>query len=206
MIQNLKKTKLLLFIITFLLLSCKEEKYEFQVTNEPLANCIDGYATFIKDDLEYTYECDNYDLIGYISLEEMDATLGNDCWGWTDLQTNKEYVLMGLDNGTAIIDISQPNKPNYLGKIPTTTSNSMWRDIKVYNNHAFIVSEANDHGMQVFDLKHLRGINTKQKFVPDYIYNGFGDAHNIAINTESGYAYTCGAGNSRNPVGITSFC
>ena len=88
MIQNLKKTKLLLLIITFLLLSCKEEKYELQVTNEPLANCIDGYATFIKDDLEYTYECDNYDLIGYISLEEMDATLGNDCWGWTDLQTN----------------------------------------------------------------------------------------------------------------------
>ena len=141
MIQNLKKTKFLLFIITFLLLSCKEEKYEFQVTNEPLANCIDGYATFIKDDLEYTYECKDYDLIGYIPIEEMDATLGNDCWGWTDLQTNKEYVLMGLDNGTAIIDISHPNKPNYLGKIPTSTLNSMWRDIKVYNNHAFVVSE-----------------------------------------------------------------
>mgnify|MGYP001158654214 FL=1 len=202
MIQNLKKIKPLLFIITFLLLSCKEEKYEFQVTNEPLAKCIDGYATFIKDGIEYSYPCNDYDLIGYVSLEEMDATLGNDCWGWTDLQTAKEYVLMGLENGTAIIDISQPTKPNYLGKIPTATVNSMWRDIKVYNNHAFIVSEANDHGMQVFDLKQLRGINTKQKFVPDYIYNGFGDAHNIAINTESGYAYTCGAGNSKNPVGI----
>ena len=182
MIQNLKKTKLLLFITTFLLLSCKEEKYEFQVTNEPLAKCLDGYATFIKDDLEYTYECDNYDLIGYISLEEMDATLGNDCWGWTDLQTNKEYVLMGLDNGTAIIDISQPNKPKYLGKIPTTTSNSMWRDIKVYNNHAFIVSEANDHGMQVFDLKHLRGINTK-KNLSQIIFIMVLGMHTILLST-----------------------
>ena len=33
---------------------------------------------------EYEYECENYDLVGYISLEEMDAESGNDCWGWTD--------------------------------------------------------------------------------------------------------------------------
>ena len=195
MIQNLKKTKLLLFTITFLLLSCKEEKYESQVNDEPLANCLGGYATFTKDGIEHTYECKDYDLIGYVSLDQMDATLGNDCWGWTDLQTAKEYVLMGLENGTAIIDISEPNQPNYLGKIPTATVSSMWRDIKVYNNHAFIVSEADDHGMQVFNLEQLRGLSTKQKFSPEYTYKGYGDSHNIAINTESGYAYTCGAGN-----------
>ena len=202
MIQNLKKTKLLLITITFLLLSCKEEKYESQINDEPLAKCLDGYATFTKDGIEHTYECKDYDLIGYVSLDEMDATLGNDCWGWTDLQTAKEYVLMGLENGTAIIDISEPNQPNYLGKIQTATVSSMWRDIKVYNNHAFIVSEADDHGMQVFNLEQLRGLNTKQKFSPGYTYKGYGDSHNIAINTESGYAYTAGAGNSRNPIGI----
>ena len=79
MIQNLKKTKLLLFTITFLLLSCKEE-YESQGNDEPLAKCLDGYATFTKDGIEHTYECKDYDLIGYVSLDEMDATLGNDCW------------------------------------------------------------------------------------------------------------------------------
>ena len=31
-----------------------------------------------------------------------------------------------------------------------------WRDIKVVNNTAYIVSEAPDHGMQVFDLLQLR--------------------------------------------------
>jgi len=31
----------------------------------------------------------------------------------------------------------------------------IWRDIKVYDDHAFIVSEAREHGMQVFDLTQL---------------------------------------------------
>ncbi len=31
-----------------------------------------------------------------------------------------------------------------------------WRDVKVVNNTAYIVSEAPDHGMQVFDLTLLR--------------------------------------------------
>ena len=44
----------------------------------------------------------------------MDANSGNDCWGWTDPLTGKEYALMGLDNGTGIIDISDPFNPNYL--------------------------------------------------------------------------------------------
>ena len=38
--------------------------------------------------------------MGHISLEEMDAEAGNDCWGWTDPVSGKEYALMGLNNGT----------------------------------------------------------------------------------------------------------
>ena len=30
-----------------------------------------------------------------------------------------------------------------------STTGSLWRDIKVVNDHAFIVSEASEHGMQV---------------------------------------------------------
>ena len=140
--------------------------------------------------------------MGYVSLDEMNADSGNDSWGWTDLSTGKEYALMGLDNGTAIVDISIPTAPLYLGKIPTATVPSSWRDLKVYNDHVFIVSEAAGHGMQVFDLKQLRGLDSKQNFTADYVYSGYGHSHNIAINTETGYAYTCGAGGSNNPVGI----
>ena len=51
--------------------------------------------------------------MSYVSLDEMNAESGNDCWGWTDTQTGKEQALMGLDNGTAIIDISTPTDPSY---------------------------------------------------------------------------------------------
>ena len=62
-----------------------------------------------------------------------------------------EYAITGIDNGTLFIDISDPVNPVILGKIPTHTSSSLWRDVKVYNNYAFMVSEAGGHGMQVFD-------------------------------------------------------
>mgnify|MGYP001327497490 CR=1 FL=1 len=188
--------RILYFFILIGLLSCKYEKYEPAANTNPLAECIDGHAKFTLDGEEYEYECNGYDLMGYVSLDEMNAEKGNDCWGWTDPSSGKEYALMGLDNGTAIVDISIPTAPLYLGKIPTATVSSAWRDLKVYDNHVFIVSEAAGHGMQVFDLKQIRGLDSKQNFTADYVYSGYGQAHNIAINTESGYAYTAGAGTS----------
>ena len=139
------------------------------------------------------YPCNGYDLQSFISLDEMDAQQGNDSWGWTDPQNGKEYALVGLDNGTAFIDVSDPVNAVYLGKLPTHTQNSTWRDIKTYNNHAFIVSEASNHGMQVFDLTRLRDVsNPPETFDEDAHYSGFGNAHNIIINEDSGYAYGVG--------------
>ena len=133
------------------------------------------------------YPCNGYDLQSFISLDEMDAFEGNDSWGWTDPQTGKEYAIMGLDNGTAFIDISNPVAAIYLGKLPTHSQNSIWRDIKTHNNHAFIVSEASNHGMQVFDLTRLRDVsNPPENFDEDAHYSGFGNAHNIVINEDSG--------------------
>ena len=139
------------------------------------------------------YPCNGFDLQSFISLDEMDAFEGNDSWGWTDPQTGKEYAIMGLDNGTAFIDVSNPVAAIYLGKLPTHSQNSIWRDIKTYNNHAFIVSEASNHGMQVFDLTRLRDVsNPPENFDEDAHYSGFGNAHNIVINEDSGYAYAVG--------------
>ena len=99
----------------------------------------------------------------------------------------KEYVLLGRTNGTAFIDISDPVDPVYLGNLNTNTVSSLWRDIKVYNNHAFIVSEAGGHGMQVFDLTRLRNVNNPPvNFTSDAVYTGFGNAHNIVINEATG--------------------
>jgi choice-of-anchor B domain-containing protein len=139
------------------------------------------------------YPCNGIDLISHLDLDVLDANEGNDSWGWTDPSDGKEYALVGLDNGTAFIDISTPTSPLFLGKLPTHTSNSIWRDIKVYNNYAFIVSEAFEHGMQVFDLTKLRNVpNPPQVFSEDAHYDEFGNAHNIVINPSQPYAYAVG--------------
>ncbi len=143
--------------------------------------------------VSFGYPCNGYFMQSKLFLAQMDAGDGNDSWGWTDPTTGKEYALVGLDNGTAFIDISDPVNVVYLGKLPTHTSPSIWRDIKVYNNYAFIVSEAGGHGMQVFDLTRLRNVaNPPQTFTEDAHYGQFGNAHNIVINEETGFAYAVG--------------
>ena len=146
------------------------------------------------------YPCNGYDLMGYMSLNDLTPDgvnngnlAGNDSWGWTDPETGKEYALMGLNSHTAFVDISNPSMPILLGALPSATLNSIWRDIKVYQNHAFIVSEASGHGMQVFDLTRLRDIISPEIFTADTHFTDFGSAHNIVINEASGYAYVVGA-------------
>jgi len=47
--------------------------------------------------------------------------------------------------------------------------------------------------MQVFDLTRLRNVsNPPEIFTEDAHYAGFGDSHNIAINEQTGYAYSLG--------------
>tara|TARA_B110000211_G_C14056047_1_gene543394 strand:+ start:708 stop:1949 length:1242 start_codon:yes stop_codon:yes gene_type:complete len=155
------------------------------IPSSGLTPCEDGFAG--------VYPCSGYDLQAIVSLETFRANSGNDSWGWTDPQTGKEYAIMGLDDGTAFVDISVPDQPVYLGKLATASVPSSWRDVKVFQNHAFIVSEAANHGMQVFDLTRLRDLPSKQNFTADARFTGFGNAHNIAINEASGFAYVIGS-------------
>ena len=92
--------------------------------------CINGMAG--------DYPCNGYDLQSFIPFSTFNASTGNDSWGWTDPQDGSEYALMGLNNGTVFINITDPVNPVYLGKLPTHTSSTTWRDVKVYNNYAFV--------------------------------------------------------------------
>ena len=80
------------------------------------------------------------------------------------------------------MDISNPTDPVYLGRLNTHNSNSFWCDIKTYADHAFIVSEAGNHGLQVFDLRQLCGVTEARSWKKTAHYGGFSNAHNIVIN------------------------
>ena len=153
--------------------------------------CAGGFAD--------VYPCQNVDLLALVPLADMESggPLGgaNDVWGWTDPVTGREFALVGLKEGTAFVEITDAVNPVYLGKLATHTDASPWRDIKVYADYAFIVSEASSHGMQVFDLTRLLTADPNTAphgFTDDAQYNGFGKGHNIVINEGSGFAYAVG--------------
>jgi choice-of-anchor B domain-containing protein len=179
----------LILIAAFFIFACGNDdapiNQPIDLNSSALVPCENGMAG--------AYPCNGFDLVGRIDLSVLDARAGNDIWGWTDISTGKEYAIMGLDNGTAFIDISDSNNLQYLGKLPSATVASGWRDLKVYQDHVFIVSEASNHGMQVFDLTRLRDVTSPpQTFDEDARYTGLGSAHNIVINEDTGFAYIVG--------------
>jgi choice-of-anchor B domain-containing protein len=155
------------------------------------------------------FKCSNVELLSFlpvtaIAIDGRGVEL-NDIWGWTDPQSGKEYALVGRIDATSFVDITDPTKPVFLGELPLTPGSrpASWRDIKVYENHAFIVADgAGAHGMQVFDLTQLRTVrNAPVTFEPTAHYTRINSAHNIVINEESGFAYSVGSGSGGETCG-----
>ncbi|MCY3615773.1 MAG: choice-of-anchor B family protein [Bacteroidetes bacterium] len=159
---------------------------------------ITGEMTECESGAAGMFPCAEVDMVSFLTREEIGARRGiqvNDVWGWEDPQTGREYALVGRTDGTSFIDLTDPYNPVYLGDLPkTSTANqSLWRDIKVYKDHAFIVADgAGAHHMQVFDLTQLRDVTEPQLFTETAIYKGVYSSHNIVINEDTGYAYAVG--------------
>ena len=146
------------------------------------------------------YECDNVNIISFLPIKEMAGGRGarlNDIWGWTDPETGREIAIVGRTDGTAFVDLTDPYNPVMLGDLPKTpgSRSSVWRDMKVYRDHTYIVADgANQHGVQVFDLRRLREVRGEPvTFEPDFLYDGIASAHNIVINEGTGFAYVVGS-------------
>jgi choice-of-anchor B domain-containing protein len=145
------------------------------------------------------FSCEQVDLEAFLPNAAIGGKRGimlNDIWGWTDPQTGREYALVGRMDGTSFVDVTEPSNPLFLGDLPlhAGASPNLWRDIKVYRDHAFIVADgAGPHGMQVFDLTQLRNVkNAPVTFTETAHYDRIASAHNIAINEETGFAYPIG--------------
>jgi choice-of-anchor B domain-containing protein len=144
------------------------------------------------------YACQGVDLLSRLSASDFKASSGNAVWGWTDPDSGQKIGVMGLNNGTAFVDVSVPQCPKLLGTLPTATSNNVTRDVKVSRNHALIVSEARDHGLQIFDLKRLGAEPSSAPLAATVRYTGtasapVGNAHNVVVNEDSGFIYVVGA-------------
>ena len=117
----------------------------------------------------------------------------NDVWGYTS-PDGREYALLGVKNGTSIVDITNPQNSVEVAFIRSPHSD--WQDIKTYQHYAYTVNESGG-GIHIIDLQNLPG---SAELVDTY--EGFSTSHNIYIDEENGLLYAEGGGSK--PVRILS--
>lgn len=140
--------------------------------------CIDGSAD--------GFACHNMSLLAHIPLADFpnNPSAASDIWGHVDLNTQKEYAIIGLRNGVAVVDVTTATSPEVVGSILGLAST--WRDIKVYQYfdsstlrwqaYAYSTTEA-DEGLTIIDLNDLEnGISVVRRQTTDL------SAHNIYIS------------------------
>lgn len=150
--------------------------------------CVDGNINGMA--------CLNVDLLSHVGSADISASPGDaaDVWGFVDLNTNREYAIIGFDIGTAIFDVTDAENPREVSFIDGQST--VWRDIKIYqywstaesrwNAQAYITTDGASDGMFVIDLSDLPHSATKGNYISD-----FSTAHNVyATNTDFGTGLT----------------
>ena len=121
------------------------------------ADCTQGFAG--------QFPCRNISLHSQVSLAQFSSrpVSAANVWGFVDLNDDREYAVVGLRNGTAIIEVTDPANPREVGTVPGNPS--PWREVKVYQVHdaaaqrwrayAYVTTEAANSGLQVIDMSGL---------------------------------------------------
>lgn len=130
----------------------------------------------------------NMSLVANISYDER----GNDIWGWV-APDGTEYALMGLRNGISIVSLADPPNATEVAFVPG--QNSTWRDIKTWENFAYVTTDqpGSTEGLVVIDLSNLPNSVSWTNWNPDIPEIGgvLNNCHNLYID-EFGYAYFSG--------------
>jgi choice-of-anchor B domain-containing protein len=164
--------------------------------------CLDGKATAIPGNANYTFACSNVDLYSFRSHASLGSTTGqrSSSWGWTSA-SGREFVCIGQKDGASFAEIKSDGSLVYLGRLPPFSVNSLWREIRGFKDYMIIGSEAKGHGIQIFDMKKLLEIDPtkpvtfdKEKDLTGH-FGGLpvGSTHNVVVNEETGYIYSVGA-------------
>jgi len=161
------------------------------------------------------YQCNNVNLHAFLSHEDTGSAskAGNDIWGWTS-RSRREFGIVGQTDGVAFVEVNKDGSLSYIGRLDTQTQVVSWRDIKVIGDYAYIGSEANDHGLQIFNLNKLEDVKpwynpwfykpkvfSKEKDIT--LYKGFGASHNIVAHEEVNMIYAVGGRSGANARNTT---
>ncbi len=117
-----------------------------------------GLACDENTGLAGPYACQKVDLLAVVNTWAIAETIcnlpaapldpdtgvvmtGSDMWGWTDEASGREFAIQGLSDATAFVEVTDPANPIFVGCLPAPALNILWRDVKVYNNHAYMVGD-----------------------------------------------------------------
>lgn len=129
------------------------------------------------------HACRNVDLLAHVALADTSARSAgaNDIWGFKDLNTEREYAFLGLQEGLGIFDVTEPTAPFEVDFIRGHTS--VWRDVKVvqaydaradrWRSYAYVTVDAGGR-TSVLDLTELpRRVRLVRRME--------GNAHNVFV-------------------------
>lgn len=123
---------------------------------------------------------ENVDFMGQVQYD----VRSNDVWGYTDADGN-EYAIIGLLNGTSIVDVTDPVSPIEVAFVPGPES--IWRDIKTWEHYAYVSNET-DSGILIIDL-----IDLPESVMHKYHQqDGLKTVHNLWVD-ENGFLYALGS-------------
>ena len=163
--------------------------FEICIPFELIYGCTDPIAlNYIEnanvDNDSCVYAPSNVDM-ELVSTYDYDEII-NDIWGYaTEIN---EYALVGTNEGFSVIDITTPSNPIEMFFIEGQST--IWRDIKTWQNYAYVVCDNCDDGLLIVDLNDMTG--QTYSFTTDF----FNKAHNLFID-ENGFLYAFGG----NPSG-----
>ena len=130
------------------------------------------------------FPCNNVDLVAHIA-DRSSSARGADIWGFLDLNTHREYAIMGYSTGTAVYDVSDPENPREVGFVDG--QRTTWRDIKIYQfwnasdqrwyAYAYVTADNASDGLFILDLTRLPHSVSRVSYASD-----FSEAHNVYIS------------------------
>ncbi len=172
-----------------------------QATAIAAASCVQGFAG--------QFPCRNVDLESQISLNQFTSQplSAANVWGFVDQNDGREYAVVGLSNGAAVVEVTNPAAPRQVVTIPGNSS--PWREVKIYQvfdtpgnrfrAYAYITTEAPNSGLQVIDLSGLPATATLATTLVDtgsqhtaYISN-IDYVTNMALPGQEAFLYLAGS-------------
>jgi choice-of-anchor B domain-containing protein len=166
--------------------------------------CIDGRSGLNN--------CDNVDLLAHVPLSQLHSSpvnAANDIWGFVDLNDQREYAIIGLNNGISVVDVTNPTEPTVVGSL--SSQNTTWRDVKTYQYYdetehrfkayAYVTADSANVGLMVVDLSalpnsiSLANVNRTDTSAHNVYLSNVDYTTSVALTGQTAYLHIAGANN-----------